>query len=122
MSNDLRSALGADKKGRVQATEYKAVRGPKRRPKKEGHDELIARLAPVGTEITLFLSSGDAITGRLHGSDRFTISVSDVAAPEGAEGNPEEFVTSEDSPVVIFYKHAIEGFKMKVIGDKIDRK
>ena len=38
------------------------------------------------------------------------------------ENNPPEFQTSEDSPVVIFYKHAIEGFKLNVIGDKIDRK
>lgn len=117
MKDDLRSALGADEKGRVKAAERKTVRSKKPRHKKEGHDELIARLAPVGTEITIFLSSGDAVNGRLHGSDRFTISVSDTG-----EDCPEEFRTNEDSPVVIFYKHAIEGFMLRVIGDKIDRK
>ena len=117
MKNDLRSALGADERGRVKATDYKTVKVRKSRPKKEGHDELIARLAPVGTEISIMLMSGDVVTGRLHGSDRFTISVSDAG-----EDNPVEFQTSDDSPVVIFYKHAIEGFKLNVIGDKIDRK
>lgn len=117
MKNDLRSALGADNQGRVMSGERKTMKVRRSRPKKEGHDELIARLAPVGTEITICLMSGDVIQGRLHGSDRFTISMSDTG-----EDNPPEFQTSEDSPVVIFYKHAIEGFKLNVIGDKIDRK
>lgn len=117
MGNELREALGADSKGRVRATEYKTLKVRKPRHKKEGHDELIARLAPVGTEITIFLMSGDAVTGRLHSSDRFTISVCDTL-PD----SPEEFITNDDSPVIIFYKHSIEGFRLKVIGDKIDRK
>ena len=117
MKHDLRSALGADNQGRVMSGERKIVKARKPRSKKEGHDELIARLAPVGTEISIFLMSGDVVMGRLHGSDRFTISVSDTG-----ENNPPEFQTSEDSPVLIFYKHAIEGFKLNVIGDKIDRK
>ena len=117
MKNDLREALGADNRGRVQAVERKTIRAKKPRQKKEGHDELIARLAPVGTEITIFLMSGDAITGRLHSSDRFTISVC-----ETLPDSPEEFITDDDSPVIIFYKHSIEGFRLKVIGDKIDRK
>lgn len=120
-NNDLRKALGADSKGRVNATDFKrvAVKRPPRTKKKEGHDELIARLAPVGTEITIMLRSGDLIVGRLHSSDRFTISLCDVVDDEET---PDEFRTDEDSPVVIFYKHSIEAFKMKVIGDKIDRK
>ena len=117
MKNDLREALGADNRGRVQAVERKTIRAKKPRQKKEGHDELIARLAPVGTEVTIFLMSGDVVTGRLHSSDRFTISVC-----EADPNNPEEFQTDEDSPVLIFYKHSIEAFKLKVIGDKIDRK
>jgi len=116
MGNDLREAVGTDSRGRAYAAERS-----KRRPRKEGHDELIARLTPVGTTAWVYMQSGDIIKGELRGSDRFTITVGDAAAYD-KENNILEELTSEDSPVFIIYKHAIEGFKLRINGDKADNR
>ena len=117
MKDDLRQAVGTDSKGRVMATgrkvELSLGRKP-RRSKKEGHDELIAKLAPVGTNAKLFLSSGEIVQGRLKGSDRFTITLSDIEA--------DDMSTDDISPVIIFYKHSIDAFQLEVIGDKYENK
>lgn len=121
MKNDLRKAIGADNKGRVHASEKRTVASEgRRRPRKEGHDELIAKLTPVGTEVTLYLNSGEVVKGRLKGSDRFTITVSDI--PRDEVESEDALFTNDDSPVIIFYKHSIDAFRLKVIGDNYNKR
>jgi len=102
---EIKETLGLDASGKAYARTMR-----KRRATKEGHDELIAKLTPVGTRIFMTLMSGDRVTGFLKGSDRFTITVGDCEI-EGI------LVTSEKSPVRLFYKHGIESFGLEVVGN-----
>lgn len=108
--------LGADERGRVMAHSKTRVK----RTKKEGHDELIAKLTPPGTTIRLMMMSGLIMIGELGGSDRFTISLREaIVLDTDDEGNTVgQKLTNEDSPVQIVYKHGIESFNLHVHGDK----
>ncbi len=114
-SKDLGRALDADSRGRV-----KAFTQQRRRGKKEGHDELIAKLTPPGTTIRLMMMSGLVMVGELGGSDRFTISLKEaiVLDIDDAGRAVGQKLTDVDSPVQIVYKHAIESFSLYVHGDK----
>jgi sRNA-binding regulator protein Hfq len=111
---DLAEALGADSKGRVMST------STKRRVKKEGHDELIAKLTPPGTTARLVMNSGLMMVGELAGSDRFTISLHEcVMLDKDEEGNDIGYkMTDDDRKVQIVYKHSIESFNLHVHGDR----
>lgn len=108
--------VGADKHGRVHVVSQQRAR----RPKKEGHDELIAKLTPPGTTIRLLMLSGALMIGELAGSDRFTISLREAVMIDRNEAGEigGEKLTDEDSPVQIVYKHGIESFNLHVHGDK----
>ena len=108
--------LGADERGRVMAHSKTRVK----RIKKEGHDELIAKLTPPGTTIRLMMMSGLIMIGELGGSDRFTISLKEaIVLDTDDEGNTVgQKLTNEKSPVQIVYKHGIESFNLHVHGDK----
>lgn len=110
--------VGADEHGRVMSASQN--RAKPRRAKKEGHDELIAKLTPPGTTIRLSMMSGLIMVGELSGSDRFTISLREAIILDlDEEGNTiGQKLTSEDSPVQIVYKHGIESFNLHVHGDK----
>ncbi len=108
--------VGADRKGKVMAhSQHRARRG-----KKEGHDELIAKLTPPGTTIRLMMMSGLVMIGELSGSDRFTISLRQAIIIETGEDGEVigQKLTSDDSPVQIVYKHGIESFSLNVHGNK----
>ena len=114
---DWGQEVGADSKGRVHsASQQRARRG-----KKEGHDELIAKLTPPGTTIRLMMMSGLMMIGELAGSDRFTISLREAVSLETDEdGNVNgQKLTNEDSPIQLVYKHGIESFNLHVHGDKL---
>lgn len=108
--------VGADSKGRVMSATQHRVR----RAKKEGHDELIAKLTPPGTTIRLMMMSGMVMIGELSGSDRFTISLKEAVILE--RGDDDEIVgqklTDADHHTQIVYKHGIESFNLHVHGDK----
>lgn len=64
--------------------------GGSQRKKKEGHDELIYRLAQRGFDVRLTLMGGGSVLGPLQESDRFTITILDSFGQK-----------------VLYYKHAI---------------
>lgn len=113
----LREALGADSQGRVMGTTSQRTR----RGKKEGHDELIAKLTPPGTTIRLMMMSGLIMVGELAGSDRFTISLREcIVLDRDEQGNVigQKLTDPERQKVQIVYKHGIESFNLDVHGDK----
>lgn len=115
-NQDWGREVGADERGRVMAHSKTRTK----RPKKEGHDELIAKLTPPGTTIRLMMMSGQVMIGELGGSDRFTISLKEaIILDRNDDGETVgQKLTSDDSPVQIVYKHGIESFNLHVHGDK----
>lgn len=109
--SELRKTLNLGPDGKARVNELRPKHGKSSRAPKEGHDELIARLAPVNTRIYMTLVDGTTVDGILKGSDRFTITVADCHVED-------ELVTTEKSPVRLFYKHSIESFQLEVLGDK----
>lgn len=111
----LARALDADNEGRVLAHSKTRVR-----VKKEGHDQLIAKLTPPGTTIRLMMMSGLIMIGELAGSDRFTISLREAIIlnlnDEGVTIGQK--LTSAEHHTQIVYKHSIESFNLHVHGDK----
>ncbi len=90
-----------------------------RRNKKEGHDELIAKLTPPGTTAQLFMLSGVTYVGELAGSDRFTISLRECVILDGdGEEAIGEKLTDSRRKVQLIYKHGIESMNFDVHGDK----
>ena len=110
----LAKALDADESGRVMAHTSKRTRA-----KKEGHDQLIAKLTPPGTTIRLMMMSGLVMIGELAGSDRFTISLREAVILErdGDEVMGQK-LTDKDRHTQIVYKHSIESFNLHVHGDR----
>jgi len=106
--------LDADSSGRVMAHTKQ-----KMKIKKEGHDQLIAKLTPPGTTIRLMMMSGLIMIGELAGSDRFTISLREAVM---LERDGDEVVgqklTNADHHTQIVYKHSIESFNLHVHGDR----
>ena len=111
----LAGALDADKSGRVMAHSQQRVKA-----KKEGHDQLIAKLTPPGTTIRLMMMSGLIMIGELAGSDRFTISLREAIVLDVNEDDVTvgQKLTSKDHPVQLVYKHGIESFNLHVHGDR----
>lgn len=107
--SDLRKQLGVGPDGKAHRVEARGKAKSARQPK-EGHDQLIARLAPVNTRVFMTLMSGDKVEGTLKGSDRFTVTVADCYIED-------ELVTTDRSPVRLFYKHSIESFQFEVLGN-----
>lgn len=111
--NNLREKLGLKSSGRVYDRDTLERNHPrpngkplKAKRQKEGHDAVIAKLAPVGTIVTITTMDDEEITARLRESDRFTISVD----------NP--FEDADEHPILFVYKHAIKYFSLHVIGDR----
>lgn len=118
MSNEesgLAKALDADSKGRVMAHTQQRVKS-----RKEGHDQLIAKLTPPGTTIRLMMMSGQIMIGELAGSDRFTISLREaIVLDVNGEGvTVGQKLTNADHHTQIVYKHGIESFNLHVHGDR----
>jgi len=125
MSSENRSGsalenLGEDKEGKVYATDRHTAR-----PKREGHDQLIAKLTPPGTTVRLYMMSGMSMIGELAGSDRFTISLRECwmlgfsdDGKQTAEKLTGDGNSKNDKFVQIIYKHGIESMNFNVHGDK----
>jgi len=113
--NVLAEALDADDKGRVMAHTQQRVKS-----KKEGHDQLIAKLTPPGTTIRLMMMSGLIMVGELAGSDRFTISLREAVMLERTDDDEVvgQKLTNAEHHTQIVYKHSIESFNLHVHGDK----
>ena len=111
----LEKVLGADTDGKVYSSTQK-----KKKVKREGHDQLIAKLTPPGTTIRLSMMSGVIMVGELAGSDRFTISLREcVMLERDADGEViGQKLTNEDRHTQIVYKHGIESFNLHVHGDR----
>lgn len=117
MSRDegLAKALDTDESGKVMAHSQHRVKA-----KKEGHDQLIAKLTPPGTTIRLMMMSGLIMIGELAGSDRFTISLREAVMLErvGDDEVVGQKLTNADHHTQIVYKHSIESFNLHVHGDR----
>ena len=113
--NGLAKALDADSSGRVMAQTKQYAK-----TKKEGHDQLIAKLTPPGTTIRLMMMSGLIMIGELAGSDRFTISLREAVMLERIEGDEVvgQKLTNAEHHTQIVYKHSIESFNLHVHGDR----
>ena len=118
MSNEehgLAKALSADSSCRVMEHTQQSVKS-----KKEGHDQLIAKLTPPGTTIRLMMMSGLIMVGELAGSDRFTISLREAAMLERTDDGEVagQKLTNAKHHTQIVYKHSIESFNLHVHGDR----
>lgn len=97
---EFREKMGLPSSGPVHAYVSRRPRKTTTREpsKKEGHDALIESLRHKNTRIYITSTSGETFTGRLNQSDRFTIS----------------FTQDDDDVPTIFFKSAIESFKLDV--------
>lgn len=73
-------------------------------PKMKGHDVILKALRENGCTLWLVTLAGEAYSGKIVGSDKYTITL------ETQVERTEDGITGEVTVRMVFYKHAIESF------------